>query len=180
MKAAGNIDLRAAARPVLQALTSSSDETCHLAVWDQGRALIIEVSECSHPLSAASKPGTRAYVHASSTGKVLLAYLFIEELESVWAPQDRVSLTRNTTTSVQGLRAELAKVLKNGYALDDEEYHVGVRCVAAPVFSSDGRVCAGVGITASSARFTKRRVGELSKLVKQAAADISRLLGWKG
>ncbi len=180
MKAAGNVDLRAAARPVLAALTKASDETCHLAVWDEGRALIIEVAECSHPLSAASKPGTRAYVHASAAGKTLLANNYLDRLSRIWKKVDRVSLTKNTITSVDGLKRELLKVLKNGYAVDNEEYHVGVRCLAAPVFDSESKVCAGIGITASSARFTKRRTAEFAKLVQGAAADLSRLIGWQG
>lgn len=180
MRAAGNVDLRAAARPVLAALARKSDETCHLATWDEGRALIIEVAECPHPLRAASRPGTRAYVHASATGKVLLASCAQDSLSAVWKKADRVSLTKNTIVSVATLKRELAKVSKNGYALDDEEYHLGVRCVAAPVFDSEGRVCAGMGITASSARFTKRRTAAFACWVQDAAAELSRMLGWEG
>ncbi|MDQ8188369.1 IclR family transcriptional regulator [Pelagicoccus sp. SDUM812002] len=180
MKAASHVDLRAAARPLLEALTAATEETCHLAVWDDGRALIVEVSECLHPLSAASRPGTRAYVHASATGKTLLANNFLDRLGTVWGKADRISLTPKTITSVEVLKRELVKVLRTGYAVDDEEYHVGVRCVAAPVFDSEGRVCAGLGLTASSGRFTKRRTSEFAAKVQKAAADLSRLLGWQG
>ncbi len=180
MKAASNVDLRAAARPVLESLARATDETCHLATWDDGRALIIEVAECPHPLSAASKPGTRAYVHTSGTGKVLLAHNFLDELSRVWKQVDRVALTQNSVTSVDVLKRELQKVLKNGYAVDDEEYHNGVRCLAAPVYDSEGSVCAGMGLTASSVRFTKKRIPELSKVVKDAALDLSRIIGWQG
>ncbi len=180
MKAAGNVDLRAAARPVLQALARQSDETCHLATWDEGRALIIEVAECPHPLSAASRPGTRAYVHCSATGKVLLANRFLGELSKVWTKSDRVALTQNTITKVDVLKQELQKVIKNGYAVDDEEYHQGVRCLAVPVFDSEGRVCAGLGLTASSVRFPKKRIGEISLLVGEAGRELSRMLGWQG
>ncbi|MBD5782180.1 IclR family transcriptional regulator [Pelagicoccus sp. NFK12] len=177
MKAAGNVDLRAAARPILEALTRASNETCHLAIWDEGRALIVEVAECPHPLRAASSPGTRAYAHASATGKVLLANRHAKELSSILQKADRVSLTPNTITSLDGLKRELAKVVKLGYAIDDEEYHVGVRCVAAPVFDSRSEVCAGIGITASSARFTKKRTREFARMVRESAVELSRLLG---
>lgn len=179
MKAAGSVDLRAAARPVLEGLARVTDETCHIATWDEGRSLIIEVAECPHPLSVASKPGTRAYVHCSATGKVILANQFFDELGTTWPKKDRVALTDNSITSLDVLERELQKVLKNGYAIDDEEYHRGVRCLAAPVFDSEGRVCAGIGLTASSARFTKKRTGEISRRVVEAAFELSRILGWR-
>ncbi len=180
MKASGSLDVRTAARPLLEKLTEKTNETSHLALWDDGRALIAEVADCPHPLSAASKPGTRAYVHASATGKILLAYRFMDTLATVWKKPDRVRLTSKTVTRLDGLEKQLEKALKNGYAMDNEEYHEGVRCLAAPVFDSAGEVCAAMGITASCARFTRKRVPDVAKAVKNAARELSSVLGGTG
>jgi IclR family acetate operon transcriptional repressor len=68
-------------------------------------------------------------------------------------------------------------VLKRGYSLDDEEFNPGVRCLAAPVFDADHTVAAAVGITASTVRFTEKRIPEMAAAVKAAAAELSSLLG---
>ena len=179
MKAAGSQDLREAAQPCLQSLTADTNESSHLAVWDDGRSLIAAVANCSHPLSAVSKEGTRAFVHASAGGKILLAYEVGGLLEDVWKKEDRVRLTERSLTTLADLRRELAYVRQVGFALDNEEYHEGVRCLAAPVIDSSGKVCAAVGITASTARFPEARIEQIAARVKQAAAAISRRIGFE-
>ncbi len=177
MRAFGSLDTQNAARPLLENLTSVTNETSHLALWDDGRALIAEVANCPHPLSAASKPGTQAYAHASATGKVFLAYRFLDTLTTVWKKPDRVRLTSKTITEPRILKKQLEKVRKDGYAMDNEEYHEGVRCLAAPVFDSSGEVCAAIGITASCVRFTKKRAPEIAEEVKGVARELTALLG---
>lgn len=179
MKAAGNQNLREAARLSLQRLVEETDETSHLAVWDDGRTLITAVAACSHPLSAVSSEGTRAYAHSSATGKVLLAHQVGGPLETMWKKKDRVSLTERSITTLSEMRRELSVVMETGFALDNEEYHEGVRCLAAPVHNSSGAVCAAVGITASSMRFPEERISEIATQVKKAAATISAKIGFE-
>lgn len=177
-KVAGNIDLREYSRPVLAALRDATEETCHLAVWDDGRVLITEVASCAHPLSAASTPGTRAYVHCSATGKVLLAFCFFDSLNRAWPKKERAKLTTKSVTDVDTLKRRLSKVKKDGYALDDEEYYNGVRCLAAPVYDETGKVCAALGITASCTRFTRGRITQVAHKVMDAAFELSQSLGY--
>lgn len=179
VRASGNQDLREAARPFLKQLVDTTNETSHLAVWDDGRALIAAVANCSHPLSAASSEGTRAYLHTSGTGKILLAYEVGGPLEKMWKKEDRVRRTSQSLTTLKGMKRELSLVRQQGYALDNEEYHEGVRCLAAPVYNSSGKVCAAVGITASVVRFPKKRIPEIAKNVKAMAFEISRQIGYQ-
>ena len=71
-----------------------------------------------------------------------------------------------------------SRTRKRGYSLDDEEFAPGIRCLAAPVYASDGNVAAAIGITASTVRFTKERIPEMAGKVQAAAAELSRLLGY--
>ena len=88
-----------------------------------------------------------------------------------------IARTPHTITSLAKLKKEADLTRRRGYSLDDEEYHSGVRCTAAPVFGPDGTVVAAVGITASVVRFTPERVPEMAEKITRAAAELSSLIG---
>jgi IclR family acetate operon transcriptional repressor len=174
--ATAGAEVRTLALPLLERLTAATDETAHLAVPCDEGALIVAVNDSSHPLRAASRPGYLAELHCSATGKVFLAHLHADRI-----PELAAGLTRRTPatlTTASALRHEVALTLRRGFGLDDEEYHAGVRCLAAPVFGSDGKVVGAVGITASALRFTPARVPEIAAKVCGVAAELSRQLGF--
>lgn len=173
-------EIRDLALPVLQRLTETSAETAHLAIPCDDRSLIVAVQDSPHPLRAASRPGYLAELHCSSTGKIFLAYLHAQRLAEVLPAASLIARTPHTLTSFAKLKREVELTRTRGFSLDDEEYHPGVRCVAAPVFGSDGRVVAAIGITASMVRFTPERIPEMAGKVKTAAAELSALLGYTG
>jgi IclR family acetate operon transcriptional repressor len=76
------------------------------------------------------------------------------------------------------LKREVELTAKRGFSLDNEEFNLGVRCLAAPVFDADGVVTAAVGITAATVRFTKERIPEISEKVRAIAAELSELMGY--
>jgi DNA-binding IclR family transcriptional regulator len=172
------VEIRELATPVLERLTGDVDETSHLAIPCDHRALIVAVQDSPHPLRAASRPGFLAEPHCSATGKIFLAYLQDGQLEATFEKGAPEARTSHTITTISGLRQEIAATLQRGYSLDNEEFHPGVRCVAAPVFSSDGAVVAAIGVTASVVRFPKSRVSEMAARVQAAARELSRMLGF--
>ena len=173
-------EIRTAALPVLEDLTNRTDETSHLAVPCDDRALIVAVQDSSHPLRAASRPGFLAELHCSSTGKCLLAFLHRSRIETLYAKLRPTKRTPHTLTTAAEIRREADLTAKRGYSIDDEEFNPGVRCLAAPVYSSDGSVVAAIGITASTVRFTRERIPEIAAIVTQSAAELSRLIGFNG
>jgi DNA-binding IclR family transcriptional regulator len=174
------IEIRTVATPVLADLTGRTDETSHLAVPCDDRALIVAVQDSSHPLRAASRPGFLAELHCSSTGKTFLAFLHRSRLEAFYGKTRPTKRTSHTLSSLAEIRREVDLIVKRGYSIDDEEFNLGVRCLAAPVRSSDGAVVAAIGITAATVRFTRERIPEISAVVTQAAAELSRALGYHG
>ena len=86
--------------------------------------------------------------------------------------------TTRTLTTLKDIRRECDLTCKRGYSLDDEEFNMGIRCLAAPVFASDGSVAAAIGVTAATVRFTKERIPEIAVAVRDAATELSRLLGY--
>ncbi|MFT3830104.1 MAG: IclR family transcriptional regulator [Opitutaceae bacterium] len=170
-------EIRELAQPVLHRLTATTAETSHLAIPCDDRSLIVAVQDSPHPLRAASRPGYLAELHCSSTGKVFLAFLHRERFAEVVPASSLVARTPQTITTLAKLRREADLTRERGYSLDNEEYHSGVRCLAAPVFGPDGQVVAAIGITASVVRFTAARLGEMAGKVQAAAAELSALLG---
>ena len=173
-------EIRTTALPVLEKLTAQIAETCHLAIPCDDRSLIVAVQDSPHPLRAASRPGFLAELHCSSTGKVFLAFLHQSRLEELVAKSQPGKRTPHTQTTAAEIRRESELTRKRGFSLDNEEFHLGVRCLAVPVFASDGSCVAAVGITAATVRFPKERIPAMAVDVKAAASELSRLLGYSG
>ena len=172
-------EIRSTALPVLEDLMHATDETAHLAVPCDDHSLIVAVQDSLHPLRAASRPGALTELHCSSTGKTFIAFLHQNRLEELFGQGRPTKRTVHTLDTLADIRKEAAVTRKRGFALDDEEFNPGVRCCAAPVFSSDGTVVAAIGITASTVRFTKERIPEMGAHVSKAAAELSRLMGYQ-
>jgi len=170
-------EIRQVALPVLQDLTAATEETSHLAIPCDDQALIVAVQDSPHPLRAASRPGFLADLHCSSTGKVFLAHLHADRLDALCARRPLPARTARTQTTVAALRREIEVTRARGYGFDNEEFHPGVRCLAAPVYAPDGTVVAALGITAASTRFTLARLDHLAATVTRHAAELTRRLG---
>jgi IclR family acetate operon transcriptional repressor len=171
-------DIRRLALPLLQKLTLDVDETSHLAIPCNERSLIIAVQDSLHPLRAASPAGFLTDLHSSSTGKIFLSYIHSEQLAEIDALKSPYKHTSHTLTKRADLEREIELTRRRGYSIDNEECHMGVRCVAAPIFSSDGSVVAAIGITAATVRLAEKRIPEMASKVRAAAAEASQLLGY--
>ena len=176
LRALESVDVRTVAIPVLRDLSNETRETSHLAALSGDKALLLEVCDSPHPVRVASRPGTLADIHCSATGKIFLAFQIVDLREFL---RDKTLRSRapNTMTTLEELEEAVLEIRENGYAVDEEEYSEGVRCLAAPVRNSLGNVVAAVGITASTATFTKRRIKPVAGTVVAAANRISVALG---
>ena len=165
------------ALPFLEGLVRDTGETGHLAVLEGGEAIYIERVEARRPLRVPSAIGRGYPAHATNLGKVLLADLPRERVVEIVATHGLASYTRNTITDLPQLEAELERIRIQGYAIDDEEYDEGLRCIGAGVRDHSGRVVSALGIGGPVTRITPERVEELAQLVMTAATGLSRRLG---
>ena len=168
-------NLRVLARPVLDRLSRELGETAHLAKRAGGQVLILIVSESPNTVRAASQAGKLVDIHCSATGKVLLAHLADDPMSLLGQPP-WTQRTENTITTPDAMLAELELTRERGYGIDDIEYVVGVRCLAAPVYGPLGEVVAAIGITASITSFTRDRIAQVGGVVIAAAKDLSNAL----
>jgi DNA-binding IclR family transcriptional regulator len=178
-EALAELDLAGAARPLLTALQRSAGGTVHLALRAGDEAVYVEKIEGAEPYRMASRIGLPLRLHSTGIGKVVLAFLPEPELADVLARIELERRTPSTFVDEASLRLELARVRKQGYAIDDEENEAGVRCVAAPVFDARGRVAGGVSVSSLVYVLSLADAKRIGPDVVRTAAELSDLLGAK-
>src|SRR5581483_6749782 len=115
----------------------------------------------------------RMDLHCTAVGKVILAWETAEFAERVLGKEAFIRHTGNTITSSRALRRELIRIQKSGYAVDDEEEELGVRCVGVPVFDQNGRFAAGLSVTGTTSQIPLDAVESVAERLKHTAAAIS-------
>jgi IclR family acetate operon transcriptional repressor len=175
-KTAERLGLRDVAQPIMHRLASRTGETINLGVLDGFRTVSVYLVESTHPLRIHVRIGGVS-AHATSTGKILLAALPVEELARRLAGHRLTSLTTRTIKSRAALQAELRRVGQQGYAIDDEECSLGLRCVGAPVHDHRGAVVAALSMVAPCHRLPPASLPNAIAMVREAAREISRRLG---
>jgi DNA-binding IclR family transcriptional regulator len=171
-----SIDLRTVAREPLRRLLAAVDETCHLVVYDPPDVVYIDKVENEHAVRMASRIGSRVPAYRTAVGKAILAWLGEDALRAV-IDAGLPAVTERTTTDPARLRAELERVRRRGYAVDDRENEPEVRCVAAPVFDHAGTVAGALSVSGLASRIPPARVHEIGPVLIQAGLEISRSLG---
>jgi IclR family transcriptional regulator, acetate operon repressor len=169
--------LRAITRPHLEAIRAAVDETTNLVALDGLGAIYLDQVESQHAVRLFAEPGRRVPAHTSGGGKAILAFQEDGLLERLYGGEPFERLTSRTITTAAGLRQELGRIRRRGYALDNEEYEEGVSCVAAPIFDNLGDACAAISVSAPSSRLRRAGFAELGTLLTAHTAEISRELG---
>ena len=171
------MDVSAEARPLLKALMEKTGETVHLAVLDDRAALYINRIESRRAIRTGFGLGTRAPLHCTALGKVLLAFQPAAFIDAVIAH----GLTRRTPATItepQALRRELAAIRARGYALEEEEIEPGLRSIAAGVRNNSGEVIAAIGISGPAPRLTRKALRACARDLLNAADSVSQRLGY--
>jgi DNA-binding IclR family transcriptional regulator len=166
------------ARPYLQRLAQSCNQTANLGILDRGEVVHIAVVAPARPIRFNTATGQREEAHSTGLGKMLLAELPDAELGAI---VDRLGLTwrtPRTITTLTALREHLATVREQGYALDDEESHLGLRCVALPIRDARGAVVASISVSGLADEFGPEAIERYRVAVGEAAAGISARLGY--
>ncbi len=170
-------DFVASARPHMHSLVEQCGETVNLGVIDNGEAVFIGQVESREVMRMIVRLGSRSPIHASGVGKALLAHLPEQQLARILQQRGLTRYTERSIDNPAQLREELERVRQLGYALDDEEHAVGLRCVAAAIFDQNGQALAAISLSGPKARITDKRLDELGVAVRQTAGEITQALG---
>jgi len=172
---AADLDLEDVAHPHLVALRDTTRETTHLAILDDWQVVYLERLPSPHPVGfMRSRVGAILPAFCTALGKTLLSHRPEPDVAKWAASQKFRSMTPHTITSAKRLLKELRDVRARGYAVDEEEHELGVRCVAAPVRNHHGEVVAAISVAGPSDRLPRTLAGsDTAKAVVAAAHAIS-------
>ncbi len=170
-------DFVSQARPFMKKLVAEVGETVNMAILDQDNVVFIAQVECAEVMRMAVPIGRRGPLHASAVGKAILATLTTGEARDIMGRIDFTALTVKTHCNRAALTADLAGVRRRGYALDEEEQSLGMRCIAASIFDEHQDAIAAISISGPTVRLTDSDIESVGQAVMTAAADITRSIG---
>lgn len=174
--ATGRMDLAKLGNQTCQMLADDLGETVNIAVADDGLAINISQAYGSASVTAQNWTGRRTPLHATSSGKVLLAYLPSPARDEL-VHGHLSEYTPKTTTVPDELDSELDRIVEDGYAACFEEFELGLHAVAVPIFGSGGEVIAAMSASGPSYRLSRQRIRQLVNPMAEAAAELSGHLG---
>lgn len=172
------LELPDLAKADLRELSQATEETVHLAVLDGTEMLYVAKVDGPQSMRMHSSIGTRSPLYCTAMGKSVLAFLPADQCAALL---DQISLTPrtpNTITDKAVLIEHLQLVRAQGFAIDDMENEMGIRCMGAPVFEHTGRAIAAISISGPAYRLPDSRLQALSELVIGTSAAISAKLGY--
>lgn len=173
-----SLELMTEAKPFLGEIMRRLELTAHLGVLDGCDVIYLEKMDNYPDTRFYTQIGCRSPAYCSSIGKVLLACLSGEDLDEILYSCDFRKYTKNTISDVREFKRYLKVVRSQGWAMDNEEYELGHRCVAAPVFDYRGSPVAAISVSGSTAQLSDDRLEQIIREVKQTAAKLSLRMGY--
>jgi DNA-binding IclR family transcriptional regulator len=173
----GRISVREHALPFMRGLHAATGEAVNLSVRRDDEIVYVERTSTDRSLMrVVNIVGARAPLHITAVGKLFLLEDGPEGLKGYSQRTHLSQFTRNTITNPYALERELERIRRSGYAVDNEEAELGVRCIGAGVRDDSGALIAGLSVSAP----TERMKNTWSSLVREAADNISRAIGYRG
>ncbi len=146
--------------------------TAHLAILEHDQAVYVQKVDCPGKIKFETYVGKRTNLHCTAVGKVLLAYSSEQGRGHILEREPFARYTRHTITSTIQLQKELAKVKRLGYAVDDQEEELDVRCVAVPVFRRTGEFVAALGVAGTIEQVRRETIGKLAEYLRETGQNI--------
>lgn len=174
------LDLTKQSRPVTEPLAAELGETVNVAVLREQYAVNVDQALGGSALAVHNWVGELTALHATSSGKVLLASLDATARKELLSATGMEALTERTVTDPDALEAELAVVAERGFATTYGELEEGLNAIAVPVLGPVGEVIAAMSVSGPAFRFTRERIEEITPIVTEAGATLSRRVGHLG
>jgi DNA-binding IclR family transcriptional regulator len=175
----GGLELRERAAPELASLMHQTRLTVHLAVLENNEPVLVSKIDSPGVIRLATWAGKRMEFHCTAVGKAMAAFLPEDTVLRMVAARGLTRHNENTILCERSLLEELRAVRTQGYAVDDEEEEIGLRCIGAPVFDASGAVVAAISIAGASAQIHAENVAAYAAKVRNSAARISGMIGFR-
>ena len=178
--ASADTHLTTLSRDHVQALVDDVGETCHVGVLEGHEAVTVVLVDGSYSVRLHSWVGKRNDAHTTAMGKALLAGLSDATIDMLFPKKALPQRTEHTVATVAALKEQLAVIRRHGFALDNEELELGLRCIAAPIIDHSGSVVAALTIAGAASRLTMAKIDSYVAKIKACAAKISTEFGAPG
>lgn len=165
------------ARPILRALMEEMGETANLGIEQNGHVLFVSQVETHASIRAFFPPGTLSRLHASGIGKALLSQMDATRIDKFLDHEPLEEFTQFTLTAPKQLLDDLQQTRLRGYATDDEERNLGMRCIAAPVFDHHNEAIAGISVSGPTSRVGPDQILGIGRAVVAAAHRLTTAIG---
>ncbi len=176
--ASKSLDIIQITSPIIEEVSNRLQETVHIAKLDNFDVVYVDKKESKQSMRIYTSIGSRNPAYCTGVGKAMLAYLD-EDTLNMLLPEKVEKFTPNTVTDKEEFIKRLRLIKEKGYALDNEEFSIGLKCVAAPIFNHEGKAIYGLSVSGPSVRMTEEKIQESIKLIKLAAEKISHKIGYK-
>lgn len=172
------IDVREIARPYLEKLSMDFNMTVHMGIYRDWEMVYIDKVDSPNTRIVYSQVGKRAPMYCTGIGKAVLAGMSPADIQYILKTQPLEALTEHTLTEPDSILDELEKVRKQGYAVDNEEVELGLRCVAVPVYDYHKKPVAAVSISSAAAYLNDDKIIDAAKALQETAKEISKKMGY--
>jgi DNA-binding IclR family transcriptional regulator len=164
---------------VLQQLKNDTNESAYISVLRDGNVVYLNVIETEQAVRVLPRIGNVGPAYATATGKAQLAYYDALEIEKLYTEEFKM-ITPNSIKDFDELKEQLSEIRRLGYAIDNEEYELGVRCVGAPIKDFMGNVIAGISVSAPAERMSLEHIHDhIAPIVTEAARVLSKKFGYR-
>jgi len=177
MRKLEGFEIRHIAHPYMQEAADAFGETVNLGHWD-GKAIVhVDKINSTEILRLDVGLGAVTPAYCTGLGKAVLAFLPAGEFEGYLGAVTLVAMTLRTITDPQTLRAEIERIHERGYAVDDEELSLGLRCVGVPIFDYTGRPAYAMSVSAPGSRMSDEKIEAIQIKLRSLCRQISRQIG---
>jgi DNA-binding IclR family transcriptional regulator len=167
------------AKPLLHELMEKTNEVIHLVVREGTEIVYIDKVESQNPIRMYSKIGKRSPVYCTAVGKSMLSHMTDNEVKFIWDNSTIEKLTKNTVIDFKKFKEDLNIIKKQGYAIDEQENEIGIRCIGTSILDYKGEICGAISISGSIISFKEEKVNKFAKLIIEYANKISNELGYR-
>lgn len=176
----GGMNILSVAKPYLNQLSTESSGAVHLVSRVNDEVVYLYKEEAlTSVVRMSSCVGLHNPMYCVGVGKALLAYLPDEEIKAIWSRTKPVKFTPYTITTFDELYKELCEIRQRGYAIDNQEHELGIRCVAVPIFDLSGNAIAAISISDYNESMTDEKIADYVPNLLETSQKISRYYGVK-
>lgn len=170
-----DMDVMAIAKTPLDRLAQRTGDAVHLVIRDNEDIIYI-YKAVNGPMRMSSRMGLRAPLYCTAVGKAILSTLPTHQAKAIWEHSNIEKLTPKTITDWDTFNEQLKQVRLRGYAVDDEENEIGIRCVAVSLPEANGQAESAFSISGLAPYMSDRRIGDIARMAMETRSEILREL----